>query len=86
MGAHKHIWRVPCGPGVFGNSSASVDFIILIAERGDILKVQLSIVQKQRGEEREAKLAVVTNRCTTADGQAPSFPRHLGTDVCTCGH
>lgn len=52
MGARKHIWRVSCGPGVFGNSlrsSASVDFIILIAERENISKVHISVLQK-RGE------------------------------------
>lgn len=86
MGAHKHIWRVSCGPGVFGNSlqsAASVDFVIWVAERADILKEQIYVIQKQ---ESEPNLVVVTNRCTTADGQPPSFPRYLGTDVCTCGH
>lgn len=65
---------------------ASLDFIILIAERGDVSKAQLYAIQKQRGEESDPNRAVVTNRCTTADGQAPSFPRYLGTDVGTCGH
>lgn len=52
VGANKHIWRVSCGPGVVGNSlrsAASVDFIILITERGDILKAQLYIIQTQSG-------------------------------------
>lgn len=90
VGVCKHIWRVSCGLGVFGNSlrsAASVDFIILLAERGDILKAQIYVIQKQRGrQESDPKLAVVTNRCTTTDGQSPSFARYLGTDVCTCGH
>lgn len=49
MGACKHIWRVSCGPGVFGNSlrsTASVDFIILIAKHENISKVHIYILQK----------------------------------------
>lgn len=49
VGARKHIWRVWCGPGVFGNSSrraASVDFIILIAKHGNVLKARTHLEAK----------------------------------------
>lgn len=52
VGARKHIWRVSCGPGVFGNSlrsAASVDFIILIAKRENISKAYIYILQKRSG-------------------------------------
>lgn len=52
VGVRKHIWRVSCGPGVFGNSlqsTASVDFIILIAKCENISKAHIYTLQKHGG-------------------------------------
>lgn len=55
VGVRKHIWRVSCGPGVFGNSlqsTASVDFIILIAKCENISKAHIYTLQKHGGATR----------------------------------
>lgn len=89
MGARKHIWRVSCGPGVFGNSlrsAASVDFIILIAKRENISKACIYILQKREGAGGRHAQESNKNHYPTTDGQSPTLACYLGTDVCTCGH
>lgn len=87
MGVRKHIWRVSCGPGVFGNSlqsTASVDFIILIAKCENISKAHIYILHKHGGGQHAQESD--PNHYPTTDGQSPTLARYLGTDVCTCGH
>lgn len=52
VGVRKHIWRVSCGPGVFGNSlqsTASVDFIIFDCKMWKHLKSAHLYTPEARG-------------------------------------
>lgn len=92
MGAREHIWRVSCGPRVFGNSlrsAASVDFIILIARHENISKHTFIYSRSRRrrvGGEwgwgwGDAQESNSKKRHATADGQFP-HARPLPWDRC----